>query len=60
VYSQGVAEHKLHHIAEELQVEYNGIIEVVIDQGDINGDGNRIFQIEVHSAVALAPSDFIL
>jgi Ca2+-binding RTX toxin-like protein len=49
-----------HHKAGELQVKYNAVTDVAIVQGDIDGNGKADFQIEVHSAAALARADFIL
>jgi hypothetical protein len=55
-----IGAHKFHHKAGELQVKYNAVADIAIVSGDINGDGRADFQIEVHSAAALAKADFIL
>jgi Ca2+-binding RTX toxin-like protein len=51
---------KFHHKAGELQVNYNAVTDVAIVQGDVDGNGKADFQIEVHTAAALAKGDFIL
>jgi hypothetical protein len=51
---------KFHHKAGELQVKYNSVTDIAIVSGDIDGNGKADFQIEVHSAAALAKADFIL
>jgi len=51
---------KFHHKVGELQVKYNAVTDVAIVSGDIDGNGKADFQIEVHSAAALAKGDFIL
>jgi len=50
----------LHHKVGELQVKYNAVTDIAIVSGDIDGNGKADFQIEVHSAAALAKADFIL
>ena len=51
---------KFHHKVGELQVKYNAVTDIAIVSGDIDGNGKADFQIEVHSAAALAKADFIL
>jgi hypothetical protein len=49
---------QFHHKTGELHVLHKSGFFMV--EGDVNGDGRADFQIEVHSAAALAKADFIL
>jgi Ca2+-binding RTX toxin-like protein len=53
-----IGAHHFHHEAGELHVLDKGAFFLV--EGDIDGNGHADFQIEVHSAAALAKADFIL
>jgi serralysin len=53
-----IGDSKFHHKVGELRVVDKGAFFLVA--GDIDGNGNADFQIEVHSAMALVKDDFIL